>query len=344
MKDPNKAIFENAIDFLDKSLEEFKKSPKYSVLHFAIAVEILLKARLAIEHWSLVVQKNANKANYLKGDFQSVNLDEAVKRLRDIVGENISDTEFSSFKKLAAHRNKVIHFYHGEFTSDSNSEDLQKIIKEQCECWFHLKSLFTKKWRSHFENQIKRFESLDLKMRRHWEYLSTVFDRRKPELEKFKKEGKTIGCCSYCSYEAVPFESEYPELSVGNCLVCNWSNITLKLECECGHSIVFQNDGFESCSECGKNYEPEDVYLLIDKDGNDASEWPDNITPANCGFCDGYQTVVGFHGEYICSSCFETFNQLEQCQFCSEHCSGDLEDSYWKGCAFCEGSSGWIKN
>jgi hypothetical protein len=340
MKESNKAIFENAIDFLEKSLEEFKESPKYSVLHFAIAVEILLKARLAIEHWSLVVQKNANKASYLKGDFLSVNLDEAVKRLRDIVGENISDTEFKSFKRLAAHRNKVIHFYHGEFSSDGNSEDLQKIIIEQCECWFHLKSLFTKKWRTHFEDHIERFESLDWKMRRHWEYLSTVFDRRKPELEKAKKTGKTIGTCSYCSFDAVPFNSEYPELSSGNCLVCNWRNISLELECECGHKIVFQNDGFETCSECGKKYEPEDVYSLIDSEGYDTSEWPDNITPANCSFCDSYHTVAAFHEDYLCTSCLEVFDTLEQCGYCGEHCSGDMSDSSWNGCAVCEGSLG----
>lgn len=340
MKESNQEIFENAIDFLEKSLDEFKESPKYSVLHFAIAVEILLKARLAIEHWSLVVQKNANKANYLKGDFQSVNLDESVTRLRDIVGEHISDAEFRSFKKLASHRNKVIHFYHGEFTSAIDSDELQKIIKEQCECWFYLKNLFTKKWRVYFEDHIERFESLDWKMRRHWEYLSTVFERIKPELEKLRKEGKTIGSCRYCSFEAVPFSSEYAELSSGNCLVCNWRNVILELECECGHLIIFQNDGFASCAECEKKYEPQDVNSLIDKYGYDKSEWSDNITPANCSFCDNYQSVVAFHEGYICTSCLEVFDTLEQCDYCGEYCSGDMSDSSWKGCAVCEGSLG----
>lgn len=341
MKESNKAIFENAIDFLEKSLEEFKESPKYSVLHFAIAVEILLKSRLAIEHWSLVVQKNANITNYLKGDFQSVNLDEAVKRLRDIVGEHISEAEFRSFKNLASHRNKVIHFYHGEIKADNNSDELQMIIKEQCECWYHLKTLFVKKWRVHFEEHIERFESLDRKMRRHWEYLSTVFDKIKPELKKFQKEGKSIGSCSYCSFAAVPYEALYPELSNGNCLVCNWRNVRLELECDCGHSITFENEGFATCSSCNKKYEPEDVYSLINERGYDTSEWPDNITPANCKYCDGYHTVAALHGEYICSSCLKVFETLEQCEFCGEHCSGDMTDSYWKGCAVCEGSIGW---
>lgn len=341
MKKSNEDLFENAIDFLEKSLGEFKESPKYSVLHFAIAVEILLKARLAIEHWSLVVQKNANKTSYIKGDFQSVNLDEAVKRLREIVGEHISEAEFKSFQRLASHRNKVIHFYHGEFTDDGKSGELEKIIKEQCECWFHLKSIFTKRWRSYFKEHLDRFESLDWKMRRHWEYLSTVFDRVQSELERHKKEGKIIGTCSFCSFEAVPYELEYPELSNGNCLVCNWRNNILELKCECGQTVIFQNEGFATCSGCGKKYEPEDVYSLIDDFGYDKSEWPDNITPANCGFCDGYHTVAAFHEAYICASCLEVFDQLEQCQYCGEFCSGDMEDSYWKGCAVCDSSGGF---
>ncbi len=90
----------NGIDFLEKSLGEFKEQPKYSIIHFAISVEILLKARLAIEHWSLIVNKEPNKKKYDLGDFVSVNLDETVKRLRNVVGENISEAEYSSFKKL----------------------------------------------------------------------------------------------------------------------------------------------------------------------------------------------------------------------------------------------------
>ena len=341
MKDSNQAIFDNAIDFLEKSLEEFKDSPKYSILHFAIAVEILLKARLAIEHWSLVVQKNANKTNYLKGDFKSVNLDEAVKRLRDIVGEHVSEAEHQSFKKIAAHRNKVIHFYHGEINSDKESTQLQQIVKEQCECWYHLKTFFTKKWHTHFTDHLDHFNSLDWKMKQHWEYLSTVFEQKKPELEKHRKLGKIVGTCTYCSFESVPFEEYFPEISNGRCLVCEWVNTLLTLECECGQPIIFQNEPWQTCQFCNKKYEPEDVYALIYEFGYDGSEWPDCITPANCKNCDGYHTVAAMHDKYFCTSCFELFESVGECGWCNEYCTGNLEYSYYKGCAVCEGKMGW---
>jgi hypothetical protein len=344
MKDQNQAIFENAIDFLEKSLDEFKGSPKYSILHFAIAVELLLKARLAIEHWSLVVLKNPNKTNYIKGDFISVNLDEAVKKLREVVGANITVAEHKAFKKISSHRNKVIHFYHGEIDSDKDSEELQDIIKDQCECWYHLKTLFTQKWRKHFEKHISRFESLDWKMKRHSEYLSTVYDKKKSALEKEEKSGKKIGQCSYCNFEAVPYEEFSEEFSTGRCFVCGWANALLRLKCECGHLLTFHNDGWTNCPSCKKKHEPKDVYILIDELGYDNSDLEEPNTPANCKDCDGYHTVAALHDHYFCTSCFELFENVGECDFCNENCTGDMSDSYWNGCAICDGKLVWDKD
>ena len=39
-------LVENAIDFLNQAADELANNPKYSVIHFYTAVELLLKARL----------------------------------------------------------------------------------------------------------------------------------------------------------------------------------------------------------------------------------------------------------------------------------------------------------
>jgi hypothetical protein len=49
------SVVENALDFLKQSILELKKSPKYSVIHFCAAIELFLKARLMLEHWTLIV-------------------------------------------------------------------------------------------------------------------------------------------------------------------------------------------------------------------------------------------------------------------------------------------------
>lgn len=44
----------NGFDFLKKSMQEFDKEPKFSVIHFYSALELFLKARFPLrEHWTL---------------------------------------------------------------------------------------------------------------------------------------------------------------------------------------------------------------------------------------------------------------------------------------------------
>jgi hypothetical protein len=65
------SLARNAFDFLEREIVEFDQASKYSVIHLYAAVEMLLKARLMREHWSLIVSKpeQANLAKFMAGDF-----------------------------------------------------------------------------------------------------------------------------------------------------------------------------------------------------------------------------------------------------------------------------------
>jgi len=69
------SLVESALDFLNTGLEEVNKRPKLSVIHFFNGIELLLKARLLHEHWSLVVVKpgDVSKKSFTSGEFESVN-------------------------------------------------------------------------------------------------------------------------------------------------------------------------------------------------------------------------------------------------------------------------------
>ena len=335
MEEVSGALIKNAIDFLERSIKEFKEYPKYSILHFAIAIEILLKSRLLCEHWSLIVKNKPNKQKFIEGDFISVNLHETVQRLRDIVGENISDSEFKIFKKIATHRNKVIHFFHDRINTEKG---LQNIIKEQCECWYYIKVLFTRKWRQYYEAYIEIFLELDYRLKNHWEYLSLIYEKKKEKIINLKNKGYSIGKCYFCSFDSVFYQLEYQNFFKGKCLVCNRMNTVLKLECECGNIVSFEDDGWGTCQACHKHYKPEDiVQYLFDPYNNPY----DNSTPANCQFCDGYHTVVTLNDFFICTSCFAISQTLNQCEWCSEYYLGNIEDSYLTGCPACDGRVGW---
>ena len=112
-KDDFNLVVENAFDFFRKSIEEFDKEPKYSVIHFHAAIELIMKARLLWEHWTLIVTRpdTANLKSFRSGDFQSVSIKDAKIRLESVVQDGLNQKEFECFFAFD-HRNRMVHFYH----------------------------------------------------------------------------------------------------------------------------------------------------------------------------------------------------------------------------------------
>jgi hypothetical protein len=102
-----KSVVSNAIDFMTKSISELKEHPKSSVIDFYSSIELFFKARLLKEHWALIVTKpeNADISSFLKGDFQSVGIKDAVLRLQKIAKQTFSKEEIKCFDELRNHRN-----------------------------------------------------------------------------------------------------------------------------------------------------------------------------------------------------------------------------------------------
>src|SRR5690606_2370472 len=118
------SLTRNAFDFLERGISEFDQTPKYSVIHFCAAVEMLLKARLMKEHWSLIVSRpdQANLAKFMDGDFISATLAETRERLRDVAREDIGNDAYNSFRALAQHRNKMVHFFLSGLEADDDAK------------------------------------------------------------------------------------------------------------------------------------------------------------------------------------------------------------------------------
>ncbi|MCZ5739295.1 hypothetical protein O5290_21940 [Escherichia coli] len=80
------ALINNGLDFLIKPVKSLEAQPKFSVVSFWTAVEILLSSAGAR---TLVVGLQPGKANkkqaYLAGDFQSVTYEETRERLKDVL-------------------------------------------------------------------------------------------------------------------------------------------------------------------------------------------------------------------------------------------------------------------
>lgn len=334
----------NAFDFLERGIGEFDKSPKYSVIHFCAAVEMLLKARLIKEHWSLIVSKpdQANLAKFMAGDFISVTLEDARARIRDVAGEDIGDDAYASFRALTNHRNKMVHFFHNGLESDEKAK--AQIVAEHCRSWFHLHRLLSR-WNGYFHDFGGEIAHADRAMKGHRNYLATKFKAIKPELDAARKAGNTPKACSACDFEAAIPDTLDDQIASPRCLVCDHIETQVELECpHCGESIVIASEGYATCEHCDKRIRPEHLVDALTKDVVGTKDYFEIGLPANCGTCEGYHTVVERGSHYFCANCFDISDNIEQCQWCNEYNTGDMEHSFWNGCDHCDGKGGWEKD
>ncbi|MFC7908312.1 hypothetical protein [Streptomyces nigra] len=113
-------LVRNGIDYLASVVEHLDENQsaveprdlKYAVLHLQAAVEVLLKARLQREHWSLVFKDpgRATREDFDSAGFESCGTVAAVERLRDIVGVTFDKKETDGLKALAKDRNALQHY------------------------------------------------------------------------------------------------------------------------------------------------------------------------------------------------------------------------------------------
>jgi hypothetical protein len=131
-------LAENAFDFLERAIDEFKGRPKYSIINFYAAVELFLKARLLHEHWSLIVLKT-HRQKFESGDFVSVSFEGMCERLRKVVQSALPEGAQRNFDVVRKHRNRMVHFFHNA-TEDQGAKT-ESVAGEQLRPWCDLHDL-----------------------------------------------------------------------------------------------------------------------------------------------------------------------------------------------------------
>lgn len=97
---------------------------KYGILHLQASVEILLKARLIREHWSLVCVDPGKSSldDYRRGSFRSISAETTVARLATVAGIELPERSKNAFTRLARERNKLQHFGFQTSAADFSAE------------------------------------------------------------------------------------------------------------------------------------------------------------------------------------------------------------------------------
>jgi hypothetical protein len=109
-------LLDNALDYLMSAAEHAKHDErrhwKYALLHLVASLELLVKARLEHEHWSLLFADvdRANETSLRSGDFRSVDFDTACARLKNIATVHIDKVALQRLEELRKLRHRVQHF------------------------------------------------------------------------------------------------------------------------------------------------------------------------------------------------------------------------------------------
>ena len=343
-------IIANGLQFIERGVKELwskndKHHLKHSVINFYSGVELLLKARLMMEHWALIVSdiKAADAEKFLGGKFRSVGLDETVTRLKKIAGVDISVSATSAFHALQTHRNQMVHFYHQTDLRTKEGKNLRsQVINEQCVGWFYLRRLIGESWSEEFQAYQGTIETINGMMKPHHAYLETVYTKITPELQKEAKNGADLGHCYSCGFDAHVITEIGP--SESRCRVCTNFYAFLRHKCEhCSH-LFLGEDGVENvcCPNCKSVDGLTEIMDVYTEEGQMGQE--DFLIDGgygNCSECEGYHTVGTIEDRSFCFQCHLFQSPMGVCEWCNEKATGDLEGSYYSGCVMCDGKAGW---
>jgi len=342
------ALINNGLDFLDKAREELETSnPKFSVVSFWTAVEILLKVPLAHEHWSLVCspKKPIKKQSYLAGDFQSVTYEETRERLKDVLEKPLDKETDNAFDKVRKHRNRVVHFYHPTFTE----AEQKQILKEQADAWFALNRLLRDEWKVIFGAKHNwKLAFGETRMIRGNEFYAEVrLKQVKPELDQLLENNVKIDYCAECHLHATVIETEIignedHKLEVTRCKVCTNAVRQIILACpDCEKlQVQFEGDDDFDCKYCGYTL---NRYELLDEESfHSVDEQMHSIFPAGCTNCMIPESVCKFGEGYLCTQCFLYYNELQVCNCCGHLSDSVSELSHIRGCEFCYGDQRYL--
>ena len=347
IKQATALLAESAMDFLKRAVDEIEKHPKYSVIHFATAVELILKARLMHEHWALVVEKtsDADLERFLSGDCRTVSPSEAIRRLIKICGQTIPKDAIDQFARLATHRNRMVHFFHEAGADQASADLLEGIVKEQCLCWFHLERLL-RQWSGQFDALADDIHRVTWRMKQNRQFLQVKFDQIKPAIDTDVANGAIIANCSGCGFSAAVIGEVSDLLRDQTCRVCALMEGYLEMPCptSCGAIIRIEADhgSHRECSECGHEVTHDELSDAL------STEFVrhEDFIQMNCASCTSLGSVVQHGDIFVCTECLSVDDEIATCGWCNEMQigGGDLEMSYHTGCEFCDGHSGWHKD
>lgn len=309
---------ENGLDYLTSVVDHLRGEPdqrdlKYAVLHLQAAVEVLLKARLIRQDWSLVFKdpNTASQLAFAKGDFQSIGLKDTLTRLTDI-GVEVPKPAQDQFYELANRRNKLQHF--GMDEQAILIESLAGKVLDSLLCV--IRDYLRPGADPDDEHVLDTSQEL---IRTEMERINGLVAARLARIEpELADRASVVVCCPICQYEALPID--HGDL---RCRFCDRTFEPHDAASEYAATVLgldfprpgrYEGDGpLYPCTECGVETMVPGVTVRSDPN---APVW----VCFNCGPFDSQQEI----GE--CPRCGELMLDTDDGPWFCETCMSDIAD------------------
>lgn len=272
-------LIDNGLDFLLSAAEHAKAgSPrdlKYSVLHLFDGLELLLKARLEQEHWTLLFQdsKQMSRKMLEAGDFKSVDFNTVMERLENIAGVTLDNYSKKHLTAVRTLRNKVRHFIIDVSVIEVKAKLADTLnfaihfLEDELEPTLNGRQLAVK---SDILGHLTVFQ----------EFVNQRISEFKNRLSPLIQFQECPNCfvealhfwdgepkCEYCmeSIDAEDWASVLSEAGVFECPECLQETLALVLlnneeaEWTCTKCGLRRDDTLSNCSRCGSTYFGENV-------------------------------------------------------------------------------------
>jgi hypothetical protein len=331
-------LADNAFDFFYNSLELIEDDPKRSIIEYYLGLELFFKVRLMSEHWTLIANKPGETAldQFLIGNFNSVGVEQANKRILNIANDGASKEAMKCFEGIKKHRNKLVHFYHKDLDIGELKED---IVTEQIRGWYYLFQLLDEQWSEIFEPFTYDLNLITNRVSKNKQYLKEKFTQVSDELKEFTDTKFHVNKCPLCSYESLILLSSFKHKKHlhGYCKVCNHQSDAFELECpKCKENIIL-TDSDTACPACNLKFESVQQILI---ENEIIYEYAEEVDCTQCGESDSIFKLNNSEN-YLCISCFNFYDHIFECDVCG-HTSAE-ESKFSSGCELCNETNDFLE-
>lgn len=307
----NLNLLQNGMHFISKSLETIKNQDedlKYSLINLHAGTQLLLKEILFQEHWSLIFSnlEKADKSKLVSGDFASVNHENLITRLKNVVGVEFDNELLEKMEWLRKERNKAEH-YHFVISSDILKSNIVKLFT------FLIPFINLELVEKGF---LQSEDSTYLEIQEYLHSFDDYIEEKMIVIEEKLEEIELLLDCPICSQQTVEFIDE----SDAHCYFCdkNIENFTTQYIEMFVDTYSHIKDGGESplyeCPDCDWDtflHLYDDQYICLSCGIRPTQDDLTTCPGPRCNerFVFRNESKMGFEASF-CENCMEYFKDL----------------------------------